>query len=95
MRKIQLDVDALTVESFITAAPRGPAGTVDGHSFENTMTGSVHACPCDTDFGTCYGSCQVTCAQTCAAPGCDPEPTMAPTCVESCYWVGGQQYLGC
>jgi hypothetical protein len=96
MRKIQLNVDALTVESFATAAGGARGGTVEGQSLEDTQTAGIHACPCDTNLGTCYGTCQESCAQTCGAPGCNPEPTMLPTCVESCAWgPDGQQYMGC
>jgi hypothetical protein len=52
MRKLKLDVEQLTVESFAADAPARGAGTVDGHS--NPFGGSD-----DTlcDILTCAGGC--------------------------------------
>ena len=77
-RKLRLDVDALTVESFRTDDEDAlKRGTVHGYSPPCTM----------------YGTCQDTCANTCAGPTCEPpcegEPTLYMTCMDGCYWVTG------
>ena len=74
MRKIQLDVDALKVESFPTSEGEAEKrGTVHGHnSFR----------------GTCQETCQSTCAGPTCDPPCENEPTAYMTCVD-CRWETG------
>jgi len=52
MRKIQLDLGTLRVESFDVAGERGPRGTVQGREW--TLTG---ICCRDTDVCTGTDSC--------------------------------------
>jgi hypothetical protein len=68
MRKLKLDLDQLTVDSFHTAAPARREGTVFGEQ-----------CTCYTNC-TCPGcpTCDHTCANTCAYT-CD-DATCANTC---------------
>ena len=69
MRKLLLDLDALVVESFETAADRG-AGTVRAHeTFESE-------CQCPTD------SCKCGSVESCTVCGCD---TPGFTCEERCW----------
>ena len=46
MKKIRLDVEALSVDSFPTAAPKGDRGTVEAHVItpKCVVTGSVDSC---------------------------------------------------
>lgn len=75
MRKIQLQLESLVVESFHTTAPAQAQGTVVGHQFE-TRGGCSFSCPesciqtaCTCpDFTcaeSCNGSCLISCGGTC------------------------------
>lgn len=70
MRKLTLDLDALVVESFVTAAGRGE-GTVRAHdeTFESE-------CQCPT------ASCQCGSVESCTHCGCD---TPGYTCEKRCF----------
>lgn len=49
MRKLKLNLDALNVESFGTARPRGDVGTVRANQQQQEYTDSeVTGCLCDT-----------------------------------------------
>ncbi|HEU4882963.1 MAG TPA: hypothetical protein VFT45_11970 [Longimicrobium sp.] len=78
MRKLKLDVDQLTVDSFDTKASDGArAGTVQGFApptFWESCNGS-----CDYTCGTCNASCAscVSCYNTCGN-------TCGPSCYGTC-----------
>ena len=57
MRKLELRMDALEVESFPTGGARGEAGTVHGH--DQTRGGD------DTCWQTCGVTCPATCGDVC------------------------------
>ena len=61
MRKLRLDVDALSVQSFEPAPPETARGTVMGHAPTNP-----NAHTCDPLVGTCFG---YTCFRTCICTG--------------------------
>lgn len=83
MRKIKLDMEALEVESFVTAERQGRA-TVGGHVLSNMCQsdGSLSACDCQMcptngtclNQNTCYETCNRfdndTCAMTCGITAC-------------------------
>lgn len=75
MRKLQLDVESLKVDSFAMADEPNERGTVYGRS------GQYY---CDTH----YGSCQGTCVQGCTGPNCND--TFYSTCVSGCSWTNGE-----
>lgn len=70
MRKLTLDLDALTVETFETTDAEGAAGTVRAHETLDSE------CRCDTD------SCQCGSVESCTICGCD---TPGFTCEERCW----------
>lgn len=78
MPKIKLEMDALRVESFVTAGGAGARGTVNALSDEPaTGEEDVGLLPV-TDWKTCQGSectartlCHYTCIEACYAPGED------------------------
>jgi hypothetical protein len=82
MRKIRLDIEDLTVESFDTADQEKSAGTVHGHETEDWGCNSefsncatcVEGCPRDTM--TCFGSCR----NSQYYPGGPCEPYIDPYC---------------
>ena len=57
MKKLRLDLDALDVSSFPTAAPQADRGTVDGHVLtpKCVVTSGVDSCWCSE-----YNSCDCT-----------------------------------
>ena len=69
MKKIHLDLDTLSVESFDTTTPAGTKGTVLGHDTAGGTTagGTQHQTldlDCETEFcsgPTNYGSCVTGC----------------------------------
>ena len=85
MRKVRLQLDALQVESFQTAAAPPERGTVQGHApppdhrdTGETGTGGggsgdifcISAYPCvPTNEHSCQGTCYVSCNGTCAPAG--------------------------
>ena len=86
MKKLSLNIDELTIESFdVAGAPRGVEGTVLGHA---TQGGKY---TCDPAVGTCFGyTCYETCANTCADTcnyTCDPAvgTCFGYTCVDVCF----------
>lgn len=64
MRKIRLDVDAVSVESFATEKAAVPQGTVRGHDDVTEL------CPAPSEYFTCkwgrteYDTCIVQCECT-------------------------------
>ncbi len=86
MKKLTLEIENLSVESFDTARPPAETeGTVHGFATQgNRYT-------CDPAVGTCFGytcyeSCGDTCADTCANT-CNPVvgTCMGYTCIDACY----------
>jgi hypothetical protein len=70
MRKLSLDLDALTVETFETTGAEVAGGTI--HARETFDS----ECQCDTD------SCQCGSVESCTICGCD---TPGFTCEERCW----------
>ena len=62
MKKLKLEVEALTVESFTTASAGEPAGTVQGHAATQRCQ-SVAVCPqsWNCPFTQPVETCQVPC----------------------------------
>lgn len=81
MRKLRLELDALRVESFETAAAGKEPGTVHAHapptrrSCDESCGGT---CP---DDGTCMETC-ISCFGSCEP--CPTSPTTCPTGVPFC-----------
>jgi hypothetical protein len=90
MKKIKLELDRLTVESFETSEHDGEKGTVHGHGISNARCNSDISCLADTCyFLSCFDTqcyCNVeTYAETCGT-ACDPYATVyEATCPISCY----------
>jgi hypothetical protein len=59
MKKLKLDLDALSVDTFDPTPPEGEQGTVLGEQIAVTLV-SCNA-PCISLVGTCYASCLATC----------------------------------
>lgn len=75
MAKMKLDIDALRVESFATAAATPERGTVHARSDEETADCDAAAIP-TTDWKTCQGAdctartlCYYSCQGECLEPG--------------------------
>jgi len=91
MRKMKLDLESLSVESFDTGDVGGLKGTVFAKSSENTACG-----PGDEDDASrvyishCWG-------QTCNGPSCvnTCPPTACQTCANTCYHTCGPQQDSC
>lgn len=94
-RKLSLNVDELTVDTFETAVQNGARGTVHGQNPPDTATGDFAGCACDTRENTCWGGCGPSQPGTCPAqPGvCQEGETEYLTCFASCGWQGGQAVL--
>jgi hypothetical protein len=77
MRKLKLDLEDLSVESFATTPEsRGEGGTVFGQNHCTCYTQCT--CPgCPTCDATCNGSCVNTCASSCNG-------TCGNTCGDTC-----------
>jgi hypothetical protein len=75
MKKLKLELDNLTVESFDTTGVQKPRGTVVGEQ-----------CTCWTNCDTCPGcpTCDATCAYTCDDATCPNCPTCAASCNGTC-----------
>ncbi|HEU0053627.1 MAG TPA: hypothetical protein VFQ39_10635 [Longimicrobium sp.] len=78
MKKLNLDTNALRVDSFQTDSGDGSAGTVFGHVTNNCPTGlgcgtegDCWSQTCDTFHQTCGGS--FTCIRTCQGLTCNYE----------------------
>ena len=98
MKKMKLDLDALTVESFETDVTRGRGTVVGAVQAEAVKTypncSQIDACPSAwncTPNGTCYDAicaqadtCVSTCANTCAAS--------CGSCLSNCFASG---CMGC
>jgi hypothetical protein len=88
MRKLKLDLDQLTVDSFDTnPSDDTQRGTVQGFShFCHTLLDTCDTCDpscasCVSCYGTCYNTCGPSCYGTCATcqTNCEQE-----SCVYHC-----------
>jgi hypothetical protein len=91
MRKLQLDLDQLTVESFATSDNAEQKGTVVGEQQCTCQTQcTCPGCPtCDATCNrgnTCAASCAYTCAYTCDDATC-ANCSNAATCAYSCNYT--------
>ena len=89
MKKLTLNLDALAVESFDTAAAAEPRGTVDAHQVRPTAPescdyycASQNISGCCTADPTCPATCQNTCPATCQ------NTCQGPTCGDGCEKTG-------
>src|SRR3954466_5307991 len=97
MKKLSLDLDQLTVESFDTSAAARPRGTVRGFDI-TASTCYEEGCWCISDGGTCNTDCGQNTCNTCnqaTCPGyscviaCPPSnhgefSCAPPSCLNSC-----------
>jgi len=85
MRKLKLNLDGLTVESFQTLSEGGAQrGTVEAHlSQVCALTLGEDTCDCVTNW---HSSCPPTCAATCDGNSCNTCYTYCGqmSCVEYC-----------
>ena len=65
MRKLKLELENLTVESFDTTTPAKPRGTVFGEQCTCYTQCTCPGCP------TCDNTCPQTCAYTCDDASCN------------------------
>lgn len=85
MRKLSLNLDQLTVDSFDTATAEEKKGTVFGEQCTCHTQCTCPGCPtCDytCDDATCHqscGSCEVTCDVSCWYGYCASNPTCNPS----------------
>ncbi|HEX8906720.1 MAG TPA: hypothetical protein VF771_17855 [Longimicrobiaceae bacterium] len=79
MRKIRLDLDSISVDSFEVTREPGTKGTVRGHV-------CCACCCCDPCCCTCCDTCQATCPNTCLATCGDT----CQTCDYSCWGTCGE-----
>jgi hypothetical protein len=64
MKKMTLDLEALTVESFVTDAPSGRGTVVGAMKVTQPQTSEIDACP--SAWGCTFGAtCDNTCADSC------------------------------
>jgi hypothetical protein len=88
MRKLKLDLEDLSVESFATTPEaRRDGGTVFGQQCTCYTQCTCPGCPtCDASCnGTCGGTCEASCNGTCGCP--DPSANWSAcgrTCDYSC-----------
>jgi hypothetical protein len=93
MKKIRLDLDSLSIESFDTTGAADARGTVAGHATYQAYCSYGLTCV-DSCEGTCDGSCVSECG-TCGATGCGScgatycgtcvDPSCCPTYCGTCY----------
>jgi len=88
-RKLRLDVEQLTVDSFSISAGGEDAGTVRAHGeYPPDEPASDWDGVCGTAYASCNGSCascNVTCYQTCAATCASCNYTCQLSCHSRCY----------
>lgn len=93
MKKLSLNLDALSVETFETASEEALRGTVHGHAswhyqgctpYEpcNPVSSGTYTEDYTCDDYSCWNSCAPTCANTCNNT-CTCETQWA-TCAETC-----------
>lgn len=82
MKKLKLELDALSVESFEADAREGRIGTVAAYDF-TLQCGGTDLCTVSCN-GTCDASCGgISCAGTCPAP-CDSGGFYSECCSIDC-----------
>ena len=87
MKKLTLDLDALNVESFLTAAADDKSGTVHGH-ITLQCSGGADTCDncntaaCNTKDVTC--SCPTVINYSCEYDTCDLPDCTGPATCEGC-----------
>jgi len=88
MRKLKLELDELSVESFETAEQTEERGTVHGHYITQFCSRA--------DGYTCFESCGGTCVETCDAScdTCDSGCYMTPPWGPTAYYVDTQCMYG-
>lgn len=78
MKKLKLDLNSVTVESFVTVLPKEGGATVHGYQdlnpfavagepYQQVYGSNYNSCPtdgCGTCFHTCWQSCDVSCPGT-------------------------------
>jgi len=91
MRKMKLNIEALNVESFTTAAAEKAAGTVMGHvktNGHNTQCASAYdACP----TGFCAPTFDAACTNTCETY----DAQLCPSAVDACPSGRGCTEINC
>jgi len=89
MKKLSLDLDQLTVESFDTSTAKRPAGTVRAHAYTDTSCREL-ICGCGPTNFTCETDCdEYTCGDSCVN-ACPPTyhgefSCAPPSCLNSCF----------
>jgi hypothetical protein len=94
MKKLNLDLAELSVESFETLAPEEPRGTVHAHAswhyqgctpYEpcNPVSGPDYTVDYSCDDPTCYNTCDYSCGGGSCYESCNC-PTVPATCAETC-----------
>jgi hypothetical protein len=83
MKKLRLNVDALTVQSFATADQASSRGTVHGEECTCPTNCTCPGCP------SCGETCPNTCAETCDDATCNTcDYSCWDTCQKTCYtWI--------
>jgi hypothetical protein len=85
MKKITLDLDALTVESFETNNEAGAAGTVQAYGPGHPLRTYPGQWTCDRFQGTCDGCNEATIITYCGDP-CSDTGQQYATCYDTCIW---------
>jgi hypothetical protein len=85
MKKLELRIEDLRVDSFETDARERSRGTIRGFD-SNSTTGNQIICECTYDVGTC----DLTCGQTCGCGTGSGTDTADATCA-----TGNQIQCGC
>jgi hypothetical protein len=99
MKKLNLDLDQLAVESFDTSAAQRRTGTVRAHGFTETSCNQI-ICDCGPTNVTCETDCdQDTCGASCVnicPPTDHGERTCnQPSCFYSCACVSHPDFTTC
>ena len=86
MRKLNLHLEDLAVESFSTADGAGARGTVRGLDSVTVDQDTCATCPatCATCGATCPNTCAVTCGNTCATCPVSCDPATCPSADGRC-----------
>jgi hypothetical protein len=100
MKKIRLDLDTLSVDSFNTTTTPEERGTVQGHIPPDTYwryCSDGITCVDSCEYESCNGTCAATDCGTCAATQCGTcnDPSCCPTYCGTCYDAScGNTYCG-
>ena len=85
MRKLKLELDELSVESFEVAEKAEERGTVHGNVFMTQFCTGANGVTCGESCGTCVGTCVNESCDTCVDLSCD-------TCNSGCYMTPPTRY---